>query len=304
MRFQYKCYLQTLLSSVQRGEKLNCLFQKYITKRLPVSDRRFLKGVVAAKEHFDKFTKYTQSPDGQNITYYEFGAGWDLINPIALSLLGIQRLYCIDMRELVLPELLNNTISRLGKLKEEIGFDYSLSERIPLITASNFRDVLMKYFRIDYRAPMDARCTSLDESTVDFIVSNSTLEHIPEDDVVKILNECYRLLKKGGIVSCLINYKDHWISCDRSISIYNFLRYSPSQWQRYNPPLQYQNRLRHRDYLDIISQTQFEVLEDNPLMPCREEIDLLKNLQIDACFRDKYTFEELGIKSSKIVLIK
>ena len=162
----------------------------------------------------------------------------------------------------------------------------------------------MKHFGIQYEAPMDARCTTLENSTIDFIVSNSTLEHISDGDIVKILEECYRLLKKGGIVSCRINYRDHWAAFDRSISIYNFLRYSPCQWQKYNPSLHYQNRLRHRDYLDIISQTKFEVLEDNPVVPCKEEIDLLRYLEVDACFRDEYTFEELAIKGSKIVLKK
>jgi len=189
-----------LFSVIPRGERLNFLFQKHITKILPANDKRFIERLAVAKEHFDTFTKYGRSADTQNVVYYEFGAGWDLINPIGLSLLGIQTLHCIDIRKLVFPELLNDTISKLRRLKDKIPFDYSLPERIPLITVSNFRDILMEYFRIDYTAPADARCTNFQESAVDLIGSNSTLEHIPKDDIIKIVQECYQILKKGGIV--------------------------------------------------------------------------------------------------------
>ena len=78
----------------------------------------------------------------------------------------------------------------------------------------------------------------------------------------------------------------------------------PSEWQRYNPSLHYQNRLRHRDYLNIISQTGFEILEDNPMLPSEKELDSLRNMEIDAYFLSKYTVEELAIKGTKIVLKK
>jgi SAM-dependent methyltransferase len=304
MNFIYKCYLQRIFSSIPKGERLNYFFQKHITQTLPVSDEGFIKRLAIAKEHFDTFNKYTQSAGNQDTTCYEFGAGWDLINPIGLSLLGIQTLHCIDIRELAFPELINDTISKLYKLKRQIPFDYSLPERMPLITTCNFKHILMTYFGINYKAPVDARCTGIQEAVMDLIVSNLTLEHIPKNDISKILQECYRILKKDGIVSCFIDYTDHWSHFDNSISIYNFLKYSHSEWQRFNPPLHYQNRLRHRDYFDIISQMGFEVLEDKPMAPTEEEVDSLRDMEIDAYFLNKYTLEELAIKGAKIVLKK
>lgn len=304
MNFIYKCYLQRLFSSIPKGERLNYFFQKHITQTLPVNDATFVKKMAVAKEHFDTFAKYVKVADIKNINYYEFGAGWDLINPIGLSLLGIRKLCCIDVRELVFPELINDTISKLYSLKVNIPFDYSLPEEIPLVQKRNFKDILMTYFGIDYRTPKDARCTGIQESVMDLIVSNFTLEHIPKNDISKILQECYRILTKGGIISSRIDYTDHWSHFDHSISIYNFLKYSHSKWQRYNPPLHYQNRLRHRDYIDIISETDFELSEDKPIPPSTEEIDLLRDLEIDAYFLNKYTVEELAIKGAKIVLKK
>ena len=304
MKFIYKCYLQKLFSSIGGGERLNFLFQKYITKSLPTNDETFLNRLARAKEHFDTFVKYSQLTNNQDATYYEFGAGWDLINPIGLSLLGIGTLHCIDIRELVFPEVLNDTISKLYRLKAEGPFDYPLPERIPLVTVSNFKDILMKYFRINYSSWTDARRTNFAESTMDLIVSNVTLEHIPRNDVVKILQECLRILKKGGIFCCQIDYTDHWSHFDHSISVYNFLKYSPSEWRRYNPLLHYQNRLRHKDYLDIVSQTDFEIVEDDPKRASKEEMDSLSRLETDPHFLNNYTLDELGIKGSRIVLRK
>jgi len=304
MNFIYKCYLQKFFSLAPRGERLNYLLQRYITRSLPGDDKRFIHRLNIAKEQFDIFNKYSSLAKTHDITYYEFGAGCDLINPIGLSLLGIQTLYCIDIRELVFPELINDTISKLHRLKEQIPFDYSLPERIPQVTVSNVKDILSRYFRIYYRAPVDAKCTNLPESTIDLIVSNFTLEHIPAGDIPGILKECHRILKKGGIVTLLIDYTDHWSYFDRSISRYNFLKYSPTKWKRYNPALHYQNRLRHRDYLDIIKHLDFSVLEDKPHIPSKEDLDFLSDFPIDSYFTERYTLDELAIKCSRIILTK
>lgn len=302
MNFIYKCYLQKFFSVIPGGEKLNFLFQKYVTKTYPLSDKVFIMVLNWAKKNFDIFTKYSQSPP-EDTTYYEFGAG-DLIHPIAMSLLGMHTLYCLDIHQLVFPELLNDTISKLRRLRDKAPFDYSLPEEIPQLTTANFRNILLKYFRIDYRAPLDAKDTDFQDGSVDFIACNATLEHIPEDDIGKILAECHRILKDGGVMSMLIDYCDHWQYFDKDLSRYNFLRYSPSEWRRYNPSLQYQNRLRHKDYLDIISQIDFEIVETKLYLPSEEELGSFRSLPVDAFFLDNYTCEELTVISAWIALRK
>ena len=304
MDFKYKCYLQKVLSSIPKGEKLNFLIQKYITKKYPVTDKKFIQIVLSTKVHFDNFVKYRELPGDKEFTCYEFGAGWDLINPIGLSLLGIKRQYCIDIRQLVFPELLNDTIEKFRRLRKDLTFEYPMPENVPLITAENFRSILSDCFGIFYEAPMDARVTAFESSSVDLIVSNLTFEHIPECDIQKIFEECYRILKPGGIFSCVIDYRDHWSYFDSTISIYNFLKYSPEQWKRYNPSLHYQNRLRHSDYLSAIRQTCFEVVVDDPAFPSEEELESLKTLSIHSDFSSRYTIEELAIKESRMVLKK
>ena len=205
MKFIYKCYLQRLFSKLPRGEKLNYVFQRYVTHSLPAKDDKFLQKVARAKEHLQTFAKHTKLCDARDSAYYEFGAGWDLINPIALSLLGLRRLHCVDIRELAFPELLNDTISKFRRLRHEVGITSAVLESVPRVTIQNFREILATYLGIKYEAPLDARRTNIESSTIDFICSNVTLEHIPRDSILQILQECCRILKTGGIASFAID---------------------------------------------------------------------------------------------------
>ena len=72
---------------------------------------------------------------------------------------------------------------------------------------------------------------------MDCITSTYTLEHIPADDIRRILVECNRILKPGGLILSLIDYQDHYSWLDLRISRYNFLRYSERQWRWFNSSL-------------------------------------------------------------------
>jgi ubiquinone/menaquinone biosynthesis C-methylase UbiE len=99
MNFKFKCVLQHLFSSLPYGERLNYFFQRNITKSLLVTNEGFIKKVKGSYEHFQKYNKLANFTKN----HYEFGAGWDLINPISLSLLGLSESICIDIRKLVFP---------------------------------------------------------------------------------------------------------------------------------------------------------------------------------------------------------
>lgn len=286
------------------GERFNYFFQKHVSRTLPKDDERFLRGMMVAAEHYENFTKYSPLAGSEDCVSYEFGAGWDLVSPISLSLLGIKRLYCVDIRELAFPDLLNDTISKIHRLRRQAPFEYSLPQSRPVIDTRNARSVLKGSFGIDYMAPLDARDTGFPESTVSLVVSDLTFEHIPEDDIASILRECFRIMKKGAVLSCRIDYKDHWSYFDKSLSVYNFLKYSPQRWRRYNPSLHYQNRLRHRDYLDIIAGIPFEILEIIPAQASDDDLRALESLEIDPHFRQKYTLDELAVTGSHIILRK
>jgi len=300
MNFKYKCYLQKVLSKIHNGDRLNYLFQKFVTRNLPVSDSQFLAKIDIVMKHYHNFLEYNELKTDTG-KYYEFGAGWDLIIPLSMSMLGLE-VNCIDIRKLVKPELIINTITRLKSRKNHIPFKYKEIKSDTLIKRKILTH-LKDDFHLSYHAPIDARNTNFDNDTFDFISSTSTLEHIPKEDIPLILNECFRILKNGGIFSMIIDYQDHWSYFDYNISVYNFLQFSSKQWARYNPSLNYQNRLRHPDYLHLIENTDFKIVTDIPIQPSAEDFEILKKLKINEEYKD-YDLNYLGIRGSEIVLVK
>ncbi len=298
MDFKYKCYLQNIFSVLPKGEILNYFFQKYGTRALPVSNDSFLDKVELSYNHYLKFIKFNSLEENSH-KYYEFGAGWDLITPISMGLLGFE-VTCIDIRRLIFNRLISDTLSKFKDNIDNLPFtiqqlDFK-NNQYPL-------DYLKNRFNFNYIAPSDARNTKFNANYFDFVTSTVTFEHIPQQDLVLILNETYRILKPGGIFLLMINYRDHWAYFDKSISFYNFLTYSEKDWGKYNPSLHYQNRLRHRDYLNIISKTNFKIMEDAPELPTEDDIKILEKLKLNSRFND-YSIHELGINASKIVLRK
>lgn len=304
MNFKVKAYLQKTFSALPNGEKINFLFQKYITRSLPISDRDFIGKMESVKSHFDNYLKHSANKDVKESSYFEFGTGYDMAIPLAISLLGFKELTCIDIRALVFPELVNDTIVRFNKLKKEIPFSFEMPGPIPVVTHSNLKNVLKEKFRINYLAPMDARATSLKTGSIDFILSNATFEHIPEADVETIFKECFRILKNEGVMSNAIDYRDHWSFFDSSISCYNFLKYSGEYWKKINPSIMYQNRMRHKDYIEKIRNSGFEILEESTTDGNPDELRILDNLKLDSYFCRNYNKDELSLKSSVLVLSK
>lgn len=158
-------------------------------------------------------------------------------------------------------------------------------------------------YGFSYIAPADARKTPFDANYFDFASSSVTFEHIPVADLSLILDETYRILKPGGVFTILIDFQDHWSYFDKSISVYNYLKYSDEEWKNFNPSLHYQNRLRHRDYLNIVEKSRFKLVEDNPIYPTEEDIRILKSMSLHEKYKD-YTLSELGIRATQLVLKK
>ena len=65
---------------------------------------------------------------------------------------------------------------------------------------------------------------SLQKESVDFICSNNTFEHIPQEILRDILVEFKRVLHPNGLMSHFIDMSDHFAHFDSRITIYNFLQ--------------------------------------------------------------------------------
>ncbi|MCK5742855.1 MAG: class I SAM-dependent methyltransferase, partial [Chlorobi bacterium] len=200
-------------------------------------------------------------------------------------------------------DLINNSIQRFVENKSELEKEYSvLLKNIPHGTISGYED-LNDNFGIKYMAPVNAAATGFEDNSFDYITSLSTLEHVPESEIKGILDECYRILKPGGVLSCIVDLRDHYSYFDQSISIYNFLQYSDKQWNLYNHNLQYQNRLRNKDYKNIVNSTKFRIAEYNISEYDSVEKEQLNNLDLSVRYMNN-SIDDMGIKEIWMLLSK
>jgi SAM-dependent methyltransferase len=158
-------------------------------------------------------------------------------------------------------------------------------------------------YGIDFRAPADARRTEIASGSINCITSSNTLEHIPAPDIAAIVQECHRILADDGLMSFQIDYQDHYAYVDRHISVYNFLQYSESTWRWCSPRLHYQNRLRHRDYLQLFEQGGFEVVTARHGEITPKDMQKLANLSLHPTYR-AYSLPELAVRGAQVILRK
>jgi hypothetical protein len=207
----------------------------------------------------------------------------------------------VDLDPLANSFLVNHTIDTIRRLGGNFGL--CCGGLVPVRDRKWFRHDLCKHYGIDYRAPADARCTGLPDGSVDLITSTDTFEHIPRSDLCQVVRECFRILRPGAIASFRIDYGDHYAYSDPNITPYNFLQYTNRQWSRFCSALQYQNRLRHSDYLRLLAEAGFEVIQTRCRGGGRDDIRLLQRVPIAGCFKH-YSPGDLAILGSQLVMRK
>ncbi len=277
MRWMAKAALQRGLGFLPQGERLNYLFQRHVAHSLPAGESVFRRKFARAEQHLRAYQEHGPGKPRADAVFWEFGVGWDLAIPLSFATLGVGRQVLVDIRPSARVELVNDSLAHL-----DLDPVQSLAE-------------LEERFEIEYLAPRDARATGLPGQSVDFVSSTDVCEHVPEDDLAAIFRECHRLLRPGGGFSCRIDLQDHYAYFDRSLSKYNFLRYSDGAWRLVNSPLHFQNRLRAPDYLRLVRDAGFEVIVERPSGPSEDGLEELRRLPLAPRFRNGYTPEELGV---------
>ena len=88
----------------------------------------------------------------------------------------------------------------------------------------SFQD-LLDFCKTSYMTRGLQDLKSIKSNSIDYIFSHSVLEHVRLFELEETINQMYRILKKGGLVSHNINYKDH---LDEGL---NNLRFPTSLWE-------------------------------------------------------------------------
>jgi hypothetical protein len=232
--------------------------------------------------------------NGQNIQLknsycVEMGSGWLPIFPYLLKLEGeVAGVDTYDINR-------HFNVKKIKELNQQISLEYTtkileFSENYKLLNG-------IKYF-------YETNIEQASLHNIDFIFSRFVLEHIPPDIIEKIHEAFYDKLPPGAYILHLISPSDHRAYSDKSISLYDFLKYSKEEWNNIQTKFDYHNRLRLPQYLTIL-QKRFEVayLEYNSCKKETPEFEKFKSLSIHKDYRD-FTDEELTAGSINVLLKK
>lgn len=284
-KWKAKALVQKAISFMPYREKLNYLFQRYVTHGIELNDVHFEYKIQAASDHVRYMRKY--APEGIlcNQAVLKLGTGWYPVVPVSMYLCGAMSVTSMDIRPWMnkksLLVCINKFIEwrRAGKLDEHLkgiieerwNTILSIAEKQDELTEERILDILQ--FRT---MVTDARSTRLPAQSFDFICSNNTFEHIYPEVLQDILKEFKRLLKPGGLMSHHIDMSDHFAHFDTSISIYNFLKFSAKQWKLIDNKIQPQNRLRYIDFIKMYQRLQIPITEEKLWEGAPEQLAKIK----------------------------
>ena len=262
-----------LFDALPAGSSLYYLTQRHITRTIP---RDLAEHGHWQFEHARVFRQWHGGDPGRT-RLFEFGAGWDLHSSLVQWCYGIDTQVVVDISRLARPFLVNHAIAWLRDNPPPGGVRQPSQQVSDPIERS-----LRQHYGITYLAPADARHTSLDAGSIDLICTTSVLEHVPVTVLAEILQECHRIASPNVVMSHVVDYTDHFAHSDPTIGIFNFLRYTDREWQRYNPAIHYQNRLRHFEYGQLFDASGFVPLAVTVL---REPPEALNGLPLAERFR-------------------
>lgn len=260
MDWRVKAVVQGLLSKLPAGEVVNDGLQRLAGGRTDQGQHIDMKfeGDWLVLMRVLRELKF----EIQGQTLLEVGTGWLPVLPLSFALAGASRLHTFDLNRHLnhrtVPAVLQRLEAHLGAIAHACGqSEAAVRQRHALFSAAGQgRDAgarILACAGIEYHAPADATNTGLAHQSVSLVYSNSVLEHVCPTVLGPMMGETKRLLTPHGLALHSVNCGDHYAYFDRAITPLNYLRFTASQWRRWNNNLLFQNRLRPSDFTALAS---------------------------------------------------
>ena len=147
-------------------------------------------------------------------TCLEIGSGYVLSHAIVCYLLGAKRIIATDVFPHAAPEVLSLAATEsIASIISDILSPFEKHELLrarldKLLSIKKYDFSILNELGIEYIAPIDFAANKVNAS-VDFIYSNSVLEHVPKEDVVSVLNNLTGILDANGSMIHCIHLEDH-----------------------------------------------------------------------------------------------
>jgi hypothetical protein len=297
-----KSALQRAISLLPASHFWNELFQRYVTRSLDLSPERFEMRLDCCRIHLENFLELQSAPNRQ-YTVYELGTGWYPVVPVGMFLCGAKRVWTSDIASFLSRKRLKVMFGmfleyeRAGKLNKFLSRmlpeRFVHFKRIANNVESSEPAKVLEELEIHFEV-RDAQNTRLETGSIDFFVSTGVLEYIPPAILKNILIEAGRIGSAEMIQSHYLNLVDQYSYFDRSVTPFNFLKYSERQWKLYNSPIAWLNRLRISDYRQLFTSLGFEVIKE---VNTSGSVEVLRQIRLATEFQ-KYSEADLLVLTS------
>jgi len=284
MDWRVKAAAFRLLSAMPFGSALLLQLQRRVTREVPRREPALHALLLAARRIQELYLEQVPPGSPSDRPFVEIGAGRDLAVALALRMLGIKKITCVDVSRLARLDLVQHAASYMA---------HALNHEEP--SFRSWADV--EAFGICYHAPAAFEDMTGQAQTFACFYSTEVLEHIPPEGLGSVLAHARNLLTADGVSIHSIDYSDHYARSDRNLSRFNFLRFSSAAWQNYNPDLHYVNRMRHSELVRCFVNAGFEIIFNQTTVTEPEE-DILQDLAEE--FKS-FSIEDLFTQRSWIV---
>ncbi len=300
-----KSAIHRAISLLPQSHKYNEWFQENITKSLGWGHGQFEFRMDFCRRYLADFLVVRPECAG-GFTVLELGTGWYPAVPLGLYLCGATEIWCFDISPLLRRERLKALLDCFCEYDREGNLQKFLPALRPERMArlrevaqgveSETPEGLLEKLNIHVLV-RDAQDTGLKAESVDLFFSCGVMEYIPAAVQMKINAEFLRLASPRAVLIQSIDLKDQFAAFDRSLSIFNFFKYSNATWKWLDSPLIPQYRLRVSDFRALLRDSGWEIVKE---IDVHGPIADLEKIRLAPEFQ-KYSREDLLVVDTWLV---
>ena len=245
-------------------------------------------------------------PEGGTIL--DVGTGWHHHDSVLLYLYGANyKIYLFDVEDKARLDYLRtyfqHLLQVLDELEQAIGLDkQSARERLNYLLTLRSREEIYKACNFELCITRKTDLPFLPERSIDFMVSNCVLTHIPPAIVEPELKALRRMLKPTGMMYMMVGHDDHWAFHDPMMNQFNYYRYSDKFYHMiFDTKFEYQNRMVKSEWLPIFQRAGLKIIDYHANVSDESRRQIAALPHIDERFAI-YSKEELATVHSHFLL--
>lgn len=306
MNWQRKARIQNLIAALPASNAIYYAVQRAVGSLRP--------GRTNPLEWFQGAARLVEWIEGAGRTvrgasFLEVGTGRQINLPLALWLCGAGRTATVDLNTYLSGALVSESVEYVRRNREEVARQFGARAesddfRRRLSALASFEGGLGELLRlasVEYLSPADAARLPFADGSFDFHVSYAVFEHIPADDLYRILVEARRVLKDDGLLAHVIDPSDHFSHDDPTITAINFLRFGGREWDRLaGNRFMFHNRLRACQYLELFERAGVRVVRQTESLDEPSLRALREGFPVSEEFR-RFTHEALAVRSLNVL---